>query len=185
MRCLVAMMLGVLVWGATSPASAQITGEIHGSFGITSVDVGAWAGVDPADSDQANGGAHAQLFFGDATGRETVLGVEVGYEYLFYYEVTEGTELRDEGVDSFRAMLVGRLPVGGGDLFLEGAAGGYIGSGFTSPAVGVGFGMAIPVGPGVQIPLRLRGDAIFNSDAIAVPVMASGGLSIAFGRGGS
>lgn len=175
------MALAALALCGVAPAEAQFSVELHGSFGITQVDVGDWIGEEPAGADEATSGVHAQLFFGDTTARRPVFGVEAGYQYLFFYEVMEGTEVVEGNVDGFRAMGVGRLPIGDGEVFLEGAAGAYFVDGATAGAVGAGVVLAINVGRTVRIPIKLRGDVLVGADAPAVPIMASGGLSIVFG----
>ena len=174
-------VLTLLTLASAAPAAAQLSVEVHGNFGITQVDVDGWIGGTAADSDQANSGAHAQLFFGDATARSPIFGVEAGYAYLFFYETGQDPNLVESNVDGFRAMGVGRVPVGDGEVYLEGAAGAYFVDGGTKAAVGAGLVLAINVGRTVRIPMKLRGDVLLGGDAIAVPIMASGGLSIAFG----
>lgn len=181
MRDRLPFVLALVATLTAAPLSAQLTVEVHGSFGITNVHVSGFAGQNVLDSDQATSGAHAQLFFGNAVERAPILGVELGYQYLFFYEVAQGANVVEQGVDAVRAMVVGRVPLGGGEIWAEGAAGAYRVEGSTNAAVGAGVAMAIRVAPTVQIPLRLRADAIFASGATVVPIMASMGLSVAIG----
>ncbi len=175
------MALAALALVAVGPARAQTTVELHGSFGITQVDVADWIGEEPVGKDEATSGVHAQLFFGSAVERRPIFGIEAGYQYLFFYEVMDGASVVERNVDGLRAMGVGRLPIGDGEVFLEGAAGAYFVDGTTAAAVGGGVVLAINVGRTVRIPIKLRGDVLLGGNAPAVPIMASGGVSVVFG----
>ncbi|MEM7415835.1 MAG: hypothetical protein AAF389_10095 [Gemmatimonadota bacterium] len=181
MRHRLSFVFALVATLVAAPVTAQLTVEVHGSFGITNVHITGFSGSDVLDSDKATSGAHAQLFFGNAVERAPILGVELGYQYLFFYEFAQGANAIEQGVDAVRAMVVGRVPLGGGEIWAEGAAGAYRVEGSTSAAVGAGVAMTIRVAPTVQIPLRLRTDVVLDSNATIVPVMASMGLSVAIG----
>ncbi len=171
-------VLGLLGAGAF-PASAQVTLELHGVLGYNQVDVDAWAGTTAVDWNQFTSGGYAQLFFVGAS--VVSFGVEAGYHYLLFYQIRLTGRVRDRNVDANRVMGVARFSLGGGSVFAEAAAGAYLFDFGSDLAVAGALGTRIRVGPKVSIPLKVRADAILDSDATMIPVTVSAGLSIKLG----
>ena len=170
-------LLGMLGAG-TFPASAQVTLELHGAIGYNQVQVDSWAGQSAVDWNQFTSGAYAQLFFGGTPA--VSFGIEAGYQYLLFYQIRI-LSVVDRNVEANRVMGVARFSLGDGSVFAEAAAGAYLFEGGNDLAAAAALGTKISVSPKLSIPLKVRVDAILDSDATMVPITISAGVSINLG----
>ncbi|MEM9998113.1 MAG: hypothetical protein AAF809_10475 [Bacteroidota bacterium] len=159
-------------------ARAQVTIEVHGGVGYTAVDVDGWSQGTAVNWDQFAVPVYAQLFALQVGAAQ--LGLEVGYDYFFYYEVRIPdpffTVIRGRDVEATRVHAVARLPVGG-RAFVEAGAGPYFFDGFTNLGATLAVGLPIGLTPRLALPIKLRTGLVLDEDASLVPLSLSVGLS--------
>ncbi len=149
--------------------------------GYTAVDIDEWAGSVLFDWNLINYGGHASVFFVQAGPFD--LGVQLGYQDLFYYETRQelgfGTPVfREFYPGATQLLVVGQLG-GNAGFFGEGVAGLYTGELISGLTIGVGGGYRIRINGQFGIPIKLRADAIFEEQTLLV-VTGYGGLSYQF-----
>lgn len=164
---------------ASAPGRAQVTLEVYGGAGVTSVDDEEWAGGTVTSSEMTWSALHVQVM-GLRAG-PAVLGLEVGYEYLLWYEVPYGTDYLDYDVDATNVMGVARIPFTE-FIFGELHGGIYAFDGFTDPALGAAIGGRIPLSSRWSIPVRVRASMILDSSANVIPIGFQAGVSYGFQR---
>lgn len=158
-------------------AQRDITIELIGGGGVTIVDVQEASGQtsEVLGEDKGMYQVFGRVFFADLGPAR--VGVEVGYQYLYYYDAPYiGTLARD--IDAMRYAAVLRFSAAD-RLIAEAGAGihSFDGGSVLSAlgAIGLDFGVA----ERFSIPVRVRADVVFD-DAITIPVGATIGLAVRF-----
>lgn len=175
---------GVLLIIFALNLNAQPTVEIAGTIGASLVDEVQFAGQEPVDWNKTMSGYNLQAYLLKVGPLQ--IGAEVGYRYLFWYDISltqfgfsGGTTTRN--VDAMHYMAMGRFnPPGNDNIFVEGGLGVYAFDGFTDLAVAIGGGYKIGLAADLYLPLKVRIDYILDSDAPVIPVGLSGGLGYSF-----
>ena len=149
--------------------------EFDAGAGYSFVNAQAWlaGGTLLTEHRLASGGDGRVIFFTSGPFR---LGFEVGYHYYWSYEAIFGTNAVIRDVDADHMSLVARVTTGRLSLDLGGGAQFF--DGFTDPGLQGAIRYAIPVNERLSIPLGVRADLIFDSNAKLLPVMVTGGFSI-------
>ena len=152
--------------------------EVHGGIGYTSVDIEAWAGTEPNEWDQTMSQIEVQYFFSQVG--ELSIGVELGYQYFFWYEVIIpfGTTRLFSGrsAEANHLMAVGRYEftdkmfadLGLGMIFFED---------FTDYGLSGALGYRIQVNEKLAIPVKFKAGIVLDNDANLIPLGISIGLS--------
>lgn len=173
-------ILALSLFATAGPAVAQQSIEVYGGVGFTSTDAESWAGSTLMDWNETMSGAHAQLYL---LGYDRIrVGVEVGYQYLLWYQFRFSGFPVERNVDAYRAMAVVRSSFTPA-LFGEVAAGFYAFEDFADPAIGAAVGGRIALSERWTIPVKLRVNTIFDADANMVPIGLSVGAAYEFGAG--
>lgn len=154
-----------------SSLNAQML-SAFGTIGGTFVDEEAWAGQEPRDWNNTMSGFHLQAHFLNVS--KLHIGAEVGYTYLFWYDIVIISPVTRQ-VDAWRVLALAQVDLAAG-LFLEAGAGVYLFEDFTDPTVAFGLGYLIDIPGPLSIPLKARADIILDSDATLVPLGLSAGL---------
>ncbi|MGH7471570.1 MAG: hypothetical protein ACRENP_26760 [Longimicrobiales bacterium] len=173
--------IGALAFLALIPgtAGAQRSIEVHVGGGQTVVDVQQASGQ--SGSVRAEEQGMFQLFARVLllpVGK-SMLGVEAGYRYLYYYEVPSppfGFVARDVAPTFIAGVL--KVPLVAG-LALEAGAGAHFYEETTSLGVFGAAGYDIRLGARLAIPIRARADLLLEDPAV-IPVGATLGLAVRF-----
>jgi hypothetical protein len=177
-RSLFAFMLFLAAWPTTS-ASGQRTIEVYGGIGYTAVDLDAWTQTRYVDWNQTMYQGSVQAFIAQAG--TVLLGVEIGYDYFFWYTVPVPgySYTRTREADATRLMAVARLEAPTG-LFGEFGAGGFLFGDWTDLGVAASVGYKIRATPKIAVPIKLRSAYIMDADANLLPVGISVGVAVGF-----
>lgn len=167
----------LVLWVTPWPAHAQrqITIEIHGGGGVTAVDVQEASGQSSEVRGEDTGMYQffGRVFFADIGAAR--LGVEVGYQYLYFYEAPYIGFL-DRDIDAMRYAAVLRYPLAG-RFMVEAGAGIYSFEGGSVFSTLGAIGLDLSVAPRIAVPIRVRADMVFD-DALTVPLGATIGLAL-------
>jgi hypothetical protein len=167
------LMLWVTPWPAH--AQRQISIEIHGGGGVTAVDVQEASGQTSEVRGEDTGMYQffGRVFFADLGAAR--LGVEVGYQYLYFYEAPFIGFL-DRDIDAMRYAAVLRYPLAG-RLIVEAGAGIHSFEGGSVFSTLGALGVDLSVAPRIAVPIRARADFVID-DALTIPVGATIGLAL-------
>lgn len=156
-------------------AQRQVTIEVSGGGGITVVDVQKASGQTSEVRGEEKGTYQyfGRVFFADLGPAR--FGVEVGYQYLYFYEAPYIGYL-DRDIDAMRYAAVLRFSAPGSVVFETGAGVYSFDGGSVFSALGAA-GLDFALTDKVSIPIRARADIVLD-DALTIPVGATLGLSI-------
>jgi hypothetical protein len=163
-----------------APLRAQRSIELFGGAGVTGGSIESWAKVAPYDWNQTLYDGHAQVFLMKAAGVR--LGFEVGNTYLMWYTVNSclgcsSPSYSQRDVSAWRAMAVARFNAPR-LVFGEIAAGVHFFDGYNDLGAVAGIGVRVPLTANLELPIKLRGGVILDSDQNLYPVSLNAGLSL-------
>jgi len=179
-------IFGILI-AFTVPAYSQTFGfefaEAYYGYGYTAIDMEEWVGSTLWNWDQANYGGHVQVFFMKAG--PISAGLQLGYQTLFWYETRSDAGFstpiyRQYWPGSTQIMIIGQTG-GLNGWFTEFGIGAYSGESISGLAIAGGGGYRISLNGGFGIPLKIKVDAIFAEQPLAVTTFFAG-VSYRFNR---
>lgn len=148
--------------------------EAEGLVGYSAVNLEKWAKGSPYDWDQGASGASARLLV--PVGR-AYMGIEYGFQYLFWYEHRYEWGYSESDVESQHFSAITRFsPAPRVDV--DAGIGLHLFSDFTDPGLYLGASYRLIESARFSIPVGIRVDPVFDSDALVVPISLKLGLSL-------
>ncbi len=160
--------------GFSARLSAQTAFEADAGAGYSFVDQTAWVGITPNSWSQTSGAGDIEALLLHAG--PAAFGAEAGYQYFFSYEIPNGYGgYRGVDVSAWHVSALARLGLGLG-FFTEAGVGAQFFSAGTDLSVTGDLGYTIPLGKKLAVPVKVRVDAVLDSDTTLVPLVLTVGL---------
>jgi len=158
---------------------SQRSVEVYGFAGYSGVDAQEWAGTGfpLREYDQFASGYYLQVF---PYANETfALGLEYGYSYLLYYNFRNTFTTVERNVDATRLLGMIRL-FPERKIILEGGLGWYFFEDFSDFSIALAGGYRIDINDMFAVPIKLRTNLIFDTDASIIQPGLDVGLAYKF-----
>jgi hypothetical protein len=164
---------------AAPVVEAKYVLEAEGGVGTTFVDKQKWSGtISPlSDWNTTAYAGNARLFF--ARLGSLRIGAEAGYNYFWWYTTGAAGTPYTYGPHATRVGPVVRAGLGR-RMAVDGGAAAYIFPGGTDYGVNAALGYFIPVGRQLSLPIKVRGDLVFDPSTTLASVLMLVGLSYRF-----